>query len=365
VGRSLQGFSAIRVTIILAVTVIAGLSVLPLLGQAQDTINNSKNALPEGALDSGSDGDSEEDGEPGVTGPEDGDSETGQDGAFTGVQFNNPPEAVAAGSTETFEATANADQPLEGATFYVTSDGGPSGSEVSASCDDGTECTVERQLPFPESGEGDGYSANVEVQFSTGSGSLGGRAQTTTQVVSVELNQLSDEFSANAKAADNVLTAARLQWTTGTDPTTVKSKTCQTTQAEGVPTPESDCAIPFTPLDLPSDLNADEVDVIAEFDTEEGQVAATTTTNVDSGTVLEVRITNIDGDAVSGAVVSPVNQDSQASTDQNGKATLTGVAGDVDLDIECGSSKTKERDVDTSQTGPVEIDIVTTETSCQ
>ena len=368
--RSSQGVSnAIPVIITTVVLLLVALGTVPLVGQAQDTINNSKNALPEGALDTGSDGDSEEDGEPGVTGPEDGDSETGQDGAFTGVQFNNPPEAVAAGNTEMFKATASADQPLERATFYVTSDGGPSGSEVSASCDEGTECTVEKQLSFPGSEDGEGYSANVEVQFSTGPGSLGGRAQTTTQVVSVELNRLSDsgEFSASADAAEPILTQARLRWTTQADvePSESIAKTVECTLGgpqNRIPGNPSSCDIPSTSLDLPDSLGgAYQVDVIAEFDTEEGQVAATTTTGVDSNPGLEFEVKNNGGEPVSGIEVSV--QGESTTTNDNGVARFDSL-GDSTIDeisLYCDEppvQNTKEQySIDPSTRNTFELDL--------
>lgn len=318
---------------------------------------------------------------------QEGGSETEQEDDFSGVQFNDPPKFVKAGDQETFEATAQVDQSLEGATLSVSTPEGYSDSgEVSASCDEASECTVEKSLSFPDTGAEGGYSADVEVQFNTDSDTPETRtAQTAVQVVGVSIappgnQELSaeGEFVAGARAPEDILTEGRIRWTTEADvdpsESTAIERTCRTGEGE----PRNGCAIDMeNPLDLPSGLSSgDKVDVIAEFDVrqegEQRQLTDTKTVVIESGPGLDVKVTNSNSnDPVSGARVYAPEQDLEATTGENGEAILTDINDDTinQLEVECSaidSTTNGPSDIDPTQTDSIEIPVfVGDTTTCQ
>lgn len=327
----------------LTVVVLTVFILAPLLMETQNVGNSTTNYLPEGALESGPLGeDEEEDGEIDLT-------ESG-DGEFSGVRFDEHPEAVVAGGEGTFRATANADQQLEGATFFNTIEGTPdiSGAEVSVDCIDNSRpgCTVERSFSFPETeNELDGYEARVEVQFtpdsdSTDSDSLG-IVQTNTQVVDVELNfdsSSNNRFSADADAERSVLTDVRLGWTTDADvePSENDKQSSCTGRIGGNQPAGGDVDGSATTCDLsmnlPNSLGGSyDAELKAEFLTLEGQVTKTKTKTVQSDPGLEVKVMNDDGDPVEGIQVTlPKKEGESEITDDIGIARFDSLSGDID-----------------------------------
>jgi len=188
-------------------------------------------------------------------------------------------------------------------------------------------------------------------------------------VVSVNLNSFSDNsFGATAEAAEGILTQARLRWTTQADvePSESIAKTVECTRGgpqNRIPGNPSSCDIPSTSLDLPDSLGGTyQVDVIAEFDTEEGQVAATTTTGVDSNPGLEFEVKNNGGKPVSGIEVSV--QGESTTTNDNGVARFDSL-GDSTIDeisLYCDEPRVKntknQYSIDPSTRNTFELDLL-------
>jgi hypothetical protein len=354
------------VVTLLILVVVAALGIPLAIGEADAFEGTGDNILKEADSENYlGDGDGSDESEP--LGDED--PETGQDDPFTGVQFNNPPEVVVSDSTETFEATAEVDGSLEGADFYVNPEGSTSSTYASANCndlDDNTQCRVEAELEMPEADGDGGYKADVGVEFQIDSGPSE-FAETTVNAVGIGIGGYEDDpdaeplepdYSVGANAPEAILKKAELRWSTADSTGTATSKQCD-------PQPAESCPIFRTSVDLPDGLaNGDQVDIIAEYDTTQGQISATKTTTIDSVPGLEVEVVNPDtngpDEPVSGAEVYVPGQNIRETTDDSGEATLTGVGGSVDeLKVDCGGSTTTESGVDASQSDPVEIDIYT------
>jgi hypothetical protein len=366
-GTGLRGLSSvIQLTVTIAVLLLVALGTVPLIGQAQETINNSRNVLPDGALDTGPDDNNGDDG-PDVTGPED---------TFTSVEFNDPPRVVAAGNAKTFEATANANRPLTGATFSIDipeeeiPEGVPNNYEEFSSCggDPAGECTVRKQLSFPYSGLG--YKAEVKVQFETAPEQDGvidpdsietETTQTTIQVIMINIDKLEGgKFDANAAARYGVaLDGARLRWATEADVEPSGST------AKNVECGEDLCRIPATSLDLPNSLGGTyQAEVIAEFYTTTGEAAATKTIEVERKPGLEIAVKEENnGETVSVPGIGVFVQDTSVNTNDDGVARFNNLKRNTIKEIFLHCNEPSYRNVregyniDPSERNTVELDL--------
>jgi len=356
--------SVIQLTVTIAVLLLVALGTVPLIGQAQETINNSRNVLPDGALDTGPD-DNNGDDVPDVTGPED---------TFISVEFNNPPRVVAAGNAKTFEATANADRPLTRATLSInTPEGVPNNDEEFSSCggDPAGECTIRKQLSFPDTSQG--YSTEVNAQFETApeqsDGTIDiestetGTTQTTTQVIDISLDKLEGgKFEATAAApSGGALDGARLRWATEADVepsgSTAKNVECSGQQ----PT----CTIPATSLDLPNSLGGTyQAEIIAEFYTTPGEVAATKTIEVERKPGLEIAVKEENnGETVSVPGIGVFVQDTSVNTNDDGVARFDNLKRNTikEIFLHCNEpfyrNVREGYDIDPSERNTVELDL--------